>query len=95
MGFQFTPTQIVVTEAIQGEKLGHSGLNSDELKGYVDEAKRISVQRALALGSEPCLERIDLDLALLETPSLSGGVERRPREIDDWGQDDDDDWVVP
>jgi hypothetical protein len=36
VGFQFTPTQIVVTEAIQGEKLGHSGLNSDELKGYVD-----------------------------------------------------------
>jgi transitional endoplasmic reticulum ATPase len=66
-----------------------------QLQGYVDKAKRISVQRALALGSEPCLERIDLDLALLETPSLSGGVERRPREIDDWGQDDDDDWVVP
>ena len=66
-----------------------------QLKGYVDKAKRISVQRALALGSEPCLERIDLDLALLETPSLSGGVERQPREVDDWGQDDDDDWVVP
>lgn len=43
MGFQFTPTQIVVTEAIQGEKLGHSGLNSDELKDYVDASFCIGI----------------------------------------------------
>ena len=43
MGFQFTPTQIVVTEAIQGEKLGHSGLNSDELKAYVDASFCIGI----------------------------------------------------
>ena len=43
MGFQFTPTQIVVTEAIQREKLGHSGLNSDELKGHVDASFCIGV----------------------------------------------------
>ena len=66
-----------------------------QLKGYIDKAKRISVQRALAIGSEPCLERIDLDLALLELPSLSGGVERQPRNHEDWDPDDDDDWVVP
>ena len=43
VGFQFTPTQIVVTEAIQREKLGHSGLNSDELKGYVDASFCIGI----------------------------------------------------
>ena len=43
VGFQFTPTQIVVTEAIQREKLGHSGLNSDELKDYVDASFCIGI----------------------------------------------------
>jgi transitional endoplasmic reticulum ATPase len=65
-----------------------------QLKGFIDSAKRICVQRALATKSEPCLERIDLDLALLSSPTLSGGVEK-PRRDDDWSDDDEDDWVVP
>lgn len=64
-----------------------------QLKGFVDKAKRISVQRALLHHEDPCLERMDLDLALLELPELSGGVERGQPENDNW--DDDDDWVVP
>ena len=43
VGFQFTPTQIVVTEAIQREKLGHCGLNSDELKGQLDASFCIGI----------------------------------------------------
>ena len=64
-----------------------------QLKGFVDKAKRISVQRALLLNEDPRLERMDLDLALLGLPELSGGVERVQPDNDNW--DDDDDWVVP
>ena len=66
-----------------------------QLKGFIDKAKRICVQRALSTGSDPCLERLDLDLALLSSPVLSGGVERPRRDDDDWSDDDEDDWVVP
>jgi len=64
-----------------------------QLKGFVDKAKRISVQRALLHNEDPRLERMDLDLALLGLPELSGGVERVQPENENW--DDDDDWVVP
>ena len=64
-----------------------------QLKGFVDKAKRISVQRALLHNEDPRLERMDLDLALLGLPELSGGVERVQPDNDNW--DDDDDWVVP
>ena len=49
VGFQSTPTQIVVTEAIQREKLGHSGLNSDELKDYcIGIVFRVGVEHVLS-----------------------------------------------
>ena len=65
-----------------------------QLKGFIDKAKRICVQRALSTGSEPCLERLDLDLALLSSPMLSGGVERPRRDDADRSEDDEDDWMV-
>ncbi len=43
LGFQSTPIQIGITEAIQREKLARCGLNSDELKGHVDASFFIGV----------------------------------------------------
>ncbi len=42
-GFQFSPEQVVVTEALQNEKLKNCGLDGQALKGHVDVSFYIAI----------------------------------------------------
>ena len=76
-----------------------------ELQGFIDSLKRITARRCIEENTHVCLKREDLIKTFSEYRTLNSASYQAEQVIieddwerddtEDWGNGEDDDWVVP